>query len=320
MISSVTRSADALRHDQRQRQAVARPELSHRCRSPCRAAPHASALEHSAMMARSARDRIGEIEIRRSRDRSAPCRRLAGRAGETLDRGAVGRHDRSSSAKCGCAANIAARSCCAVSKGSGLPSTADRARRIVQSSRASPGGNDGARGHLRAAFGVDVDAVLLGIGGAGQDDIGAMCAAIAMAALIDDEGAAEPRHVDLVGAEQIDDVDLAAAGRVEHRVDIEAALARARNPDRDRRPARRRVCSTLKPFQPRCGLERAHGDRGLGGECQHRRAVGPRASAPCPRISIGRSAPSQRLAGRDASRRRSWRASRGRRRDSRRHK
>ena len=27
---------DALRHDQRERQAVARPELSHRCRSPCR--------------------------------------------------------------------------------------------------------------------------------------------------------------------------------------------------------------------------------------------------------------------------------------------
>ena len=40
---------DALRHDQRERQAVARPELSHRCRSPCRARPRGSALKFAMM-------------------------------------------------------------------------------------------------------------------------------------------------------------------------------------------------------------------------------------------------------------------------------
>src|SRR5260221_9507988 len=73
---------------------------------------------------------------------------------------------------------------------------------------------DGAARRLDAAFEIDVDAVLLAIGGTGQDDIGAPRSGIAVLALIDAEGATEPRHRDLVGAEQADPPDLAllAAG------------------------------------------------------------------------------------------------------------
>ena len=102
-----------------------------------------------------------------------------------------------------------------------------------------------ALGELRPALGVDVDAGLLGIGGARQDDVGAMRAAIAMRAEIDDEGAG--RDVDLVGAEIEEHIERAGFG---HRRRVEPALAPARSRDRGRRRARPRVCSTLKPFQP----------------------------------------------------------------------
>ena len=48
--------------------------------------------------------------------------------------------------------------------------------------------------HLNATLGVDVGAELLRVGAAGQDDIGAMSAGIAMGAEIDDEGRAETRR------------------------------------------------------------------------------------------------------------------------------
>ena len=47
-----------------------------------------------------------------------------------------------------------------------------------------------AHGQLRTAFGIHEQAVFFGIAGAGQDQVGAMRAAVAMAALIDHEGAA----------------------------------------------------------------------------------------------------------------------------------
>jgi hypothetical protein len=43
---------------------------------------------------------------------------------------------------------------------------------------------------LRAAFGVDEQALFLGIGGGRQDDIGAVRAPVAVAALVDHEGPA----------------------------------------------------------------------------------------------------------------------------------
>ena len=65
----------------------------------------------------------------------------------------------------------------------------------------------GAAGHLHAALGVDVDAGFLRIGGARQDDVGAVRAPVAMGADIDDEGAG--RDLDLVGAEQEEHVERA---------------------------------------------------------------------------------------------------------------
>ena len=101
---------------------------------------------------------------------------------------------------------------------------------------------DGARGHLRPALGVDVKRVLLGIGGAGKNDIGAVGAAVAMAPLIDDEGAAEPLDLDLVGAKEIDHVDIALLRAVQDRLDVPAPPCRGRSRDRGRRRE-----------QPRCG-------------------------------------------------------------------
>ena len=68
------------------------------------------------------------------------------------------------------------------------PAPRDSARRIAQSSRASPGGKTARSAMLHAAFGVDVGAVLLGVGGARQDHVGAVRAAVAVVPLIDDEG------------------------------------------------------------------------------------------------------------------------------------
>ena len=104
-----------------------------------------------------------------------------------------------------------------------LPSTSDSARRIAQSSFASPGGNAARVRALHPALEIDVEAFLLRIGGARQDDIGIVRAGVAMAALIDDEGAAEMGDIELVGAEQIDEVDLALLRAVDDAGDVAAA-------------------------------------------------------------------------------------------------
>ncbi len=98
---------------------------------------------------------------------------------------------------------------------------------------------------LHAALGVDVGARLLGVGGARQDDVGAVRAGIAMRADIDDEGVAGRGHVDLVGAEQEQHV----ACRPQHAGDVLAALARHEAEIERRRRATAAVCSTVKPFQ-----------------------------------------------------------------------
>src|SRR5262245_4790594 len=61
----------------------------------------------------------------------------------------------------------------------------------------------GARSELRTPLAVHVETGLFGVGGAGEHDIGAMRTRIAMRALVDDEGAGEPRHVDLIDAEEV---------------------------------------------------------------------------------------------------------------------
>ena len=96
---------------------------------------------------------------------------------------------------------------------------------MAQSSSASPGGKTAALGPLRPALEIDVGAFLLGIGGARQDHIGMMGAGIAMAALIDDEGAAQMRDIGFVGAQEIDRMDLALIRAVHDARHIAAALA-----------------------------------------------------------------------------------------------
>ena len=85
----------------------------------------------------------------------------------------------------------------------------------------------GARRHLHPALGVDVDAGLLGVGGARQDHVGAVRAGVAMRADIDDEGARRARSIgDLVGAEQEQHVDLLRRRRRDHADHVVAAVAR----------------------------------------------------------------------------------------------
>ena len=102
-----------------------------------------------------------------------------------------------------------------------------------------------------------------------------MRALIAVAALIDDEGAAQPIHVDLVGAEQIDDLDCPLACRIENGAYIEAAWRR----DEAEIEARHASSGAVQHIEAIPGdgrLDRAHPHRGLGGKGQHRCPVGPR--------------------------------------------
>ena len=71
------------------------------------------------------------------------------------------------------------------------------------------GWEHGEASQLHPAFGVDVGGVLLGVGGTRQDHVGARRPGVAVVALVDDEGVAEAGHVDLVGAEQVEGLDVA---------------------------------------------------------------------------------------------------------------
>src|SRR5215469_4250538 len=61
---------------------------------------------------------------------------------------------------------------------------------------------------LHAAFEIRVKSILFRVGGARKYDIGPMGAEVAMRPLIDDEGAPQITHVEFVGTEQIDEIDL----------------------------------------------------------------------------------------------------------------
>src|SRR3546814_14792140 len=83
---------------------------------------------------------------------------------------------------------------------------------------------------LHAALGVHVGGVLLGIGGARQDDVGAVRAGIAVVALVDDEGPlagrAEAADIDLVGAQQVDRLDGAVLAAPVDALDVAPAVPR----------------------------------------------------------------------------------------------
>ena len=193
---------------------------------------------------RCAADRIGHVVVRRSARRTArrscaPSLPNSPQAPATCC---------SSAAKVLFTATRRARTWSSVSYGSVLPSRSDSARRIAQSSRASPGGKIGAEALLNAALRVHVGAGLLGVGRARQDDVGTMGAGIAVVALVDHEGLAELRRVDLVGAQQIDDVDLLALRAVQNAGDVATALAR-HQAEIEAADAAAAVCRMAKPFQ-----------------------------------------------------------------------
>src|SRR6185312_5319718 len=84
---------------------------------------------------------------------------------------------------------------------------------------------DGAARELDPALGVDVGRVLLGVSGSRKHHIGARGAAVAMVPLIDNESIPKPRRVDLVGAEEIEELDLAAGAAGENAGDVAPACA-----------------------------------------------------------------------------------------------
>ncbi len=128
----------------------------------------------------------------------------------------------------------------------------------------------GAPRHLHAAFGIDEDAGLLGIGRAGQDDIGALSAAVAMGADVDHERAG--LDLDLVGAEQEQEVDAA----LRHRFGGEAVVAGNEADVEAADPGR---CSMKHAKAVPAVGERTDRDRGLGRRREHGSAVGPRQRA-----------------------------------------
>ena len=83
-----------------------------------------------------------------------------------------------------------------------------------------------AGGILHAPLGIQIDAVLLGIGSTRQDDVGDMRAGIAVMPLIDGKGLFEPRSVDLVGGLKPDQIQLAGIGSLVHRRDVQPAAPR----------------------------------------------------------------------------------------------
>ena len=119
-----------------------------------------------------------------------------------------------------------------------------------------------------------------------------MRAGIAMAALIDDEGAAEMADVELVGAEQIDEIDLALLRAVDDARHIAAALARHEAEIERRRRGCAAVCRTLKPFQPPSAALPAGPimpvSPAIFAASARIAAPSARVSAPAPRMIIGR--------------------------------
>ena len=102
-----------------------------------------------------------------------------------------------------------------------------------------------------------------------------MGAAVAMAPLIDDEGLAEPVRIDLVGAEQVDHIDLALLRAIEDRVNVPAPFAR-HEAEVEAGDAGGCGVQHAEPVPADVRLHRAHGHRRLGGERQHGGAVRPR--------------------------------------------
>ena len=130
----------------------------------------------------------------------------------------------------------------------------------------------GAVGHLHAAFGVDVGARLLGVGGGRQDDVGAVRAGVAMRADIDDEGARRPCARSSSSAPSRNSTSVPPSMPAASLPPSPGTKPMSRPPTRAAA-----VCSTAKPFQSaRDGVDRL---RELRRQAENGRAVGARDGA-----------------------------------------
>src|SRR6478672_12927795 len=102
-----------------------------------------------------------------------------------------------------------------------------------------------------------------------------MGAAVAVAPLIDDEGLAKQVGVDLVGAEQVDHIDLALLGPIENSFDVPAPLAR-NQAEIEARNAGGGGMQYAEPVPADVRLHRTHSDCRLCSEGKHRGSVGAR--------------------------------------------
>ena len=224
------------------------------------------------MIGGGAGDRVGEIEVGRRASGTATCPTAPPRPPASRYRprspGATCRRARDADAR-RTARRAAPR---ASRRAASAEQVGERAQDRPVLARVA-GREGGARRHLHAAFGVDVDAGFLRVGGARQDHVGAMRAGVAVGADVDDEGAG--RDVDLVGAEQEQDVERAGLGHLGAPC---GRLGPARSRYRGRRPGTPRCAGphsrSSRPAAPPV-------DAALAASASMAAPSG-RASAPCP--------------------------------------
>ncbi len=224
-----------------------------------------------------ARDRVGQIEVRRPASRTASLPSLPPLRRELLD---VAARRRQRSGRCAPDAD-APRTCLARSCGERVEGQR-LAEHVGQRAQDRPvlarlaRREGGAAGHLHAALGVDVGRRTSRCRRrpAGSRRRGARRRRRGVP-MIDDEGLAEPRHVDLVGAEQEQHVERARLSAICG--DVEPALARheAEIEPADARGRRVQHAEAVPAVRDRADVRR----RRFAASASNRRAVGPRQRA-----------------------------------------
>ena len=125
---------------------------------------------------------------------------------------------------------------------------------------------------LSTPFRVDVGGALLGISRTRENGVCHMRTGIAVVALINDESLVEFRRIDLVGAKQIDHLDVAAVGARKNARRVSSAFARQETKIQPADPRGRRVqhIETVP-----VAVNHAEGFGRLACQPQDRRAVVP---------------------------------------------
>ena len=118
---------------------------------------------------------------------------------------------------------------------------------------------------LRPPLGIDVGGVLLGVGGARQYDIGRCRTAIAVMTLVDHKGQSGVRQIDLIGAEQVQNLNRPGAAALQHAGDVAASRSGDEAEIETADPCRRAVQHVeAVPLRP--ALAEPVGDRPAGRE------------------------------------------------------